>query len=895
MGERWRRIEELFARAVEVEPGTRNTFLAGACAGDDALRADVLALLEADQASGGDRFITAAIAGAVGDSLEQLEPSRLGQQVGPYRLLSELGHGGMGTVYLAERIDDQYRAQVAIKFVQGGLASPLLRERFRTERQILADLTHPNIARLLDGGAAPDGTPFLVMERVVGEPIGGYSDSHRLDIPDRLRLFLKVAAAVQYAHQSLVVHRDLKPSNILVTAQGEPMLLDFGIAKLLTEESGAAETTGLRIMTPAFASPEQVRGERVTVGADVYALGGVLYQLLAGREVFDLRGLTPAAVERLVCEAEPERPSRAAGQAGRPPEWSRRLRGDLDTILLKALRKEPAARYASVAALAEDIRRHLAGEPVLARPDTFGYRLGKRLWRHRVGAVTTAGVLIAGFALIGFYTHRLARERDRARLEAAKADEVAGFLRSLFEVSDPARSKGDTVTARELLDEGARRVERELVDQPEVQATMMRVIGEVYQGLGLASKAGPLLEEALARQRARYRDPHPEVATSQTAFAVHLQDEGDLAAAEPLFRQALASRVALHGPDHPAVAESQAHLAFLMETKGDQVAAESLFRAALATSRRVYPADDPHLAKSVVQLGGLLRRTGKSAEAEPLLREGLAAQRRQSGSLDLEVASTARNLAGLLRDRGAFVEAESLYREVLATRRAILGERHPETANALNSYAILLHEKGDTAAAITAYTEHVLLLERIYAKPHPSMAAARSNLAQAWRDAGRLDEAAMEYDRAMAVQERVLPRGHPHRAHPLIGLAIVRMQQRRFADAEPLLRRAVALRRAALPADRAGNLPHRLAPVRRRGIGAGGEPGDPGRVGGVRGGPHPQGRPAPRDAVPGLGAAGPGGAASAGVGGRGGQADRRTGRTGRTSEPPNRRTAEPSR
>ncbi|MBK7922952.1 MAG: serine/threonine protein kinase [Gemmatimonadetes bacterium] len=798
----WNRVETLFEAALARGPAGRGAWLTEACAGDAELRREVEALLDADAACSGGDFLQGRISAAVEALVAVTDASRVGEVVGAYRLTGELGHGGMGRVYLAERVDRQYRAEVAIKFVQGALANPALVARFRAERQILADLTHPGIARLLDGGAAPDGTPFLVMERIAGLPIDRFADTQGLGLPERLRLFLQVCRAVEHAHQALVVHRDLKPSNIMVTEAGEAKLLDFGIATLVDPSADGEETTMLRALTPAYASPEQVRGARATMATDVYSLGVVLYRLLAGREPFHLRGLTPGQVERVLAETEPERPSTAARRArdGARLSWAGALAGDLDTIVGRAMGKTPVERYATVAALREDLERHLDGRPVLARPASAGYRLGKFVRRYHREVVTGVLALAALVALTVWYVTRLAAERDRARLEAAKASEVAGFLQELFEVSDPSVARGETVTARELLDRASTRIDEDLAGQPAVQATMLRVMGSVYGSLGLSDRARPILERSLAVHRGLYGGPHPETATTELLLGITRQDLGDVKGAEPLIRSALATRTALYGAADTSVTEAQAHLAYLLETVGEYAAAESLLVEALRVNRRLYPPQDPAIVRSVARLGGLLRRMDKSAEAEPLLREALAAGRAVHGERHLAVASIERNLAALLRDKGGYAEADSLYRLALATRRALLGESHPEVATTLNSHALLLQAMGDTLGAVAVFEEFVRVTARAYAAPHPSLAAGYNNLGYALLDAGRFDAAVASFQKALALQDQVLRRGHANRAHPLVGLGLVRMRQGRVADAESFFRRALAIRRNALPA-----------------------------------------------------------------------------------------------
>jgi serine/threonine-protein kinase len=495
--ERWAEVDRLFAAALERPAAERDRFLEIACPAE--LRPAVSRLLAADAASGG--FLERPVARLLGETAS--EAPAPGRRLGPYRLLREIGTGGMGTVYLAVRDDAQYERQVAVKVLRAGLADPAARHRFLAERQILARLEHPAIARLYDGGTTADGRPYLVMEWIDGLPLTGYCDQNRLSIEARLSLFLQVAAAVQHAHQNLLVHRDLKPGNILVTAEGEPRLIDFGIAKQLAPEGGDGNLTrtGLRLLTPSYASPEQVRGEAITTASDVYSLGVLLYELLAGRSPYRVEPGLLHEVERAICEEEPERPSQAllrspaagptaeaiaAARGMRPAALRRRLAGDLDNVVLMALRKEPGRRYGSAAQLAADLERHLGDLPVLARPDTLAYRGRKFVQRHRA-AVAAAGLsllVLAGFVVsLAAQGRRLARERDKARY-------ALSFLVDVFEDADPHKTAGAALTAREILARGAARAAGELSRPPEVQAAALDAIGQLGLGLGQAAAGG---------------------------------------------------------------------------------------------------------------------------------------------------------------------------------------------------------------------------------------------------------------------------------------------------------------------------------------------------------------------------------------------------------------------
>jgi serine/threonine-protein kinase len=496
--ERWRQACAVFDAALELPKDAQARYVADACGGDGRLRLLVEELLESEGKADG--FMAApAVEHAAPLIAEMIEPateeaSVVPLTVGRYLLLGKLGEGGMASVHLARRSDGQFEQQVAVKLLKQGVYGEEGRRRFLQERQILARLQHPGIARLLDGGVTDDGTPFFVMERVEGLPVTAYCDENRLSVESRLRVFLEICEAAQYAYRNLVVHRDLKPSNILVDTTGRVKLLDFGIAKLLAEgaeEQAAATRTTLRVMTPEYAAPEQVRGDPVTTATDVYSLGVLLYELLAGERPYRLARRAPGELERAILDQDPSRPSDRATAHGSRPEagrLGRRLRGDLDRIALMALQKEPERRYPSAEALANDIHRHLAGLPVAARGDAFAYRARKFLRRHTVGVVAAALVLLS---LLGGLFAATWQAR-RAQREASKAAAVKDFLGSLFSASDPSEARGRERTARDLLDEGARRIETDLQDQPEVQSEVTRLIANVYHQLGEYAREEPL-------------------------------------------------------------------------------------------------------------------------------------------------------------------------------------------------------------------------------------------------------------------------------------------------------------------------------------------------------------------------------------------------------------------
>ncbi|HEX7071223.1 MAG TPA: protein kinase, partial [Rhodothermales bacterium] len=619
--ERWREIDQLLAEALEREPEERLEWVRVACGEDTALGEAVIRLLRFDEAA--ERHLGENVTDFAQPLLPELrdqlaaaeEDLAPGTRVGRYRIIERIGRGGMGTVYLAERADD-YRQRVALKLVKRGMDTDEILSRFRHERQILARLDHPNIARLLDGGAAEDGRPYLVVAYVEGEPIDAYCDARRLSVDERLGLFEHVCEAVRYAHASLVVHRDLKPSNILVTESGEVKLLDFGIAKLLEDDDDASAPltrTGMHRLTPAYAAPEQIRGEPVTTAADVYALGVLLHELLVGRRP----SATPTRGDA-IATIRTDRPSGTALTRGLETadlqrilgarsttlaRLRRHLSGDLDTILLTALHSEPERRYSSAEALLEDVRRHRAHLPIRARRDSLSYRAQAFVRRHRFGVSVGAGalVLLLGFAVAMTLQQRAtARERDRARIEAAKATQVAGFLEELFGTADPfADERLDTLRVRDILARGAERVRSDLADQPQVRAQLLHVIGRVYYAIGYFDEAATNLRESVS-----LREQHVGVASLETAaslfdLATVRSDQGEVAEAVSLARRALAIREALLPPDHADVAASRTQLASDLAAEGAFDEAERHFEAAMATLRAPDEPDRPTLASAL--------------------------------------------------------------------------------------------------------------------------------------------------------------------------------------------------------------------------------------------------------------------------------------------------------
>ena len=762
--ERWQRIEDIFHSALDCAPGQRPAFLDSACGGDTGLRREVESLLALNDSSG---FTNASALEEGISSLERRNQKMTeGRRIGSYRVLREIGRGGMGNVYLAARADDEFQKLVAVKVIRRGLDNDEIIERFRSERQILATLDHPNITRLLDGGTTEDGLPYFVMEYIEGEPIDVYCDRHRLNITERLKLFQGVCAAVRYAHQNLVVHRDIKPGNVLVTKEGVPRLLDFGIAKLLASGANSNQTAATaRLLTPEYASPEQVRGEPITIASDVYSLGVLLYVLLTGRRPYRQSMSSPAEIERSICEEEPERPSAAvlrqeaepdaARQVaeGTPDKLRRRFEGDLDNIVLKALRKEPHRRYTSVEQFSEDINRHLGNLPVMARPDTRRYRITKFIQRNKAGVAAAALIfliLIAGLAAVSWQAHI-------ARLEQAKAARINAFLQEMISYSavtgSSANRKGRDATVADMLDDAVQRVETELKDQPEVRAEMLGTIGGAYM--------------SLAKYDASLR---------------YLQEAYDL-------------DLKLYGPHSLQIAPVMNGFAGLAYLRGDYAAADSWFEKAVPIYRK-------HASDTGFELRfwvGILsdaafakRATGQPDKAEALWREALTYGPRLPAKYRAQVPNLKTFLAQLYVDRGDIQKADGLSGEAAQELRA-LGNEYFSLAQALIDLGTVRRFERRYAEADSLIQEGTNLYARAQGAGHPNVAFGLASLAMSHYAQGRYDLAEQDARTAAKIIEKL-----PHTSHyyaavsSALGLTLNRTGRSR--EAEPLLREVLALR-----------------------------------------------------------------------------------------------------
>ena len=775
--ERWRVLSPYLDEALEIAPDERAGWLASIAARDTVLAEDLRGMLAQHRTVHESGFLERAVLDPGTASITSLT----GQVVGAYRLISPIGQGGTGSVWLAERCDGRFEGRAAVKLLNISLVGRAGEERFRREGNILARLRHPRIAHLIDAGVSPTGQPYLVLEHVDGHTIDRYCDDRGLPIEDRLRLFLNVVDAVAHAHANLIVHRDIKPGNVLVSTEGDVKLLDFGIAKLMERDSAwgttVSETSALTreggaVLTPEYAAPEQLSGGLVTTATDVYALGVLLYVLLTGRHPAGEALESPATLIRAIVDREPPRVSDAAvaetdgghvsvrhatARATTPAKLRRQLRGDLDTIVSKAMKKNAAERYSSVTALADDLRRFLHHEPISARPASLGYHVVTFVRRHAIGVATSIAVVLTIAGLTAVNTRRLTAERDRAQKETAKAVKVSEMLMGVLTSADPYTIRGQSgePTVRALLDASVAQVQNELSGQPELQVQLLTSMGRTYRRLAEYATAERLLEQALTVGERVFGPEDARVALTLDYLGVVLADRGDYAAAGRRLERALEIRRKQLGPEHEDVAVTLAELGRVYQDEGLNQRAEPLHREALAIRRKVLGNEHRETAVSLSDLASVLRLSGNLDDAETLLRQCLELNRKTRGEDHPNTSTTLHDLALIAATRGEYHSADILFRRVLATERATLGDRHPVVASTLNSLS------------------HVLLAER------------------------RTAEAASSLEEALDIARASLGNDHQLVAIYSINLASVQFARRKAAEAEPLLREGLRIRMLA--------------------------------------------------------------------------------------------------
>jgi serine/threonine-protein kinase len=784
--EKLERIADLVESALECKATEWPAFLDRECAGDSAMRAEVESLLRHyDQAW---NFIETPILEMLPDTVDEDETGLTpGQNIDGYEILSLLSEGGMGEVYLAR--EAEVGRNVAIKLLKPGLSTSAILRGFRREERILANLNHPNIARFYGYGKTTEGRPYFVMEYVEGESINQYCDAQELATRERLSLFRNVCAAVHYSHQHLVIHRDIKPGNIIVTADGSPKLLDFGIAKLLdpTQSDTAAHTvTQLGAMTPEYASPEQIRGENVTTATDVYSLGVLLYELLTGQRPYKLKSRAADELAKAIDTQEPEKPSEAKRGDARGPKL---LRGDLDNIALKALRKEPQRRYASVEQFSEDIRRHLEGLPVMARKDSFGYRAGKFIRRNKAGVAAGAAVfivLLGGMATTLWEARAARAQRDRAAVEAAKAARVNEFLQGMFKAADP-ENKGSEAKVVDVLNDAARRVDAELAAEPEVLAEVHQTIGTTYLSLGLFDAAESQLRSAFDLNRKLFGEEHPATAKSMAYLGWVLYGKGNYAEAELLLRHSLNLQRGMGIARGHDLADTMFALGDLLRYQGNLKEAETLLTDCLADYRRVLGNENEYVATTLNSIALVHEAEGDQDGAEKIYRQSLEVFRQLPYRQRIRLPLTLTNLGLNLTLRGRYDEAESLLREAVDYDRSVVGDSSLVLARPLTALGQLYFERGDYVKAEQITSQALELQQRALPRDSPELTQALSLLGSIFTREGRPTKGEPLLRESLDIRRKAL--GNDHRLTRVIESALGECltEQKRFAEAEPLL------------------------------------------------------------------------------------------------------------
>jgi eukaryotic-like serine/threonine-protein kinase len=821
--ETWKQVKALLESALDLAPAQRADFL-NQEGPDEAVRREVEKLLENHEQAG--NFLSNAVmnprvalprelpengpgghfASAGSDAGTSSAAARLGQALGNYRILSKLGEGGMGQVWLAEQTAP-LRRQVALKLIRVGMYDESVLLRFESERQSLATMNHPSIAKVFDAGTTPDGQPYFAMEYVPGLPITHYCDGKRLKISERLQLFVQVCEGVQHAHQKAIMHRDLKPANILVEevdGKATPRIIDFGLAKAVTPAApgeGLLTQVGAFVGTPGYMSPEQVNPDLhdIDTRTDVYSLGVVLYELLTGFLPFDTKRDDQRFADkfRQLREEDPPPPStkvradressttRAEERSTDPKQLVSLLRGDLDWITMKVLERDRARRYGTPSELAADIRRYLLHEPVTVRPASSAYKLRKYVRRHRFGVAVGAALalLLAGFAVMqALQLRRITRERDRA-------NRITDFMVGMFKVSDPNEARGTKITAREILDKASNDIEAGLAKDVEVQSQFMQVMAQTYINLGLFARAHGLVDRALENRRRALGPNNRKTLESMTQLGWILDREGHDLEAEKLIRETLELQRRVLGPEDPLTLETTDNLGIILEKQGHYVEEEKLERELVAIRTRKLGPEHPQTLRSMLNLADALHGESHLPESEKQFRQLLVIERRLWGSGHPSMLATMHNLANVLQEQGRYDEAEALYRETLETEQRVLGPEHPDTASTMTTLAnTIIYGQGRSSEAEVLYRKALEVAQRTLGPEHPYTTGAEEGLANVVASQGHYAEAEKLHRKILAIRMRLLGPDHADTLLSQFNLGDVLFREGRLPEADKLFR-----------------------------------------------------------------------------------------------------------
>ena len=821
--EHWSRIKEIVGAALERGPGERNAFLDQACSQNAALRAEVESLLAAHADADGLSKLAWAFAAA--------ETNNEIKTIGPYHLIRELGVGGMGQVWLAEQTEP-LRRRLALKLIKAGMYDASTVQRFQAERQSLAMMEHPSIAKVFDAGTTPQGQPYMAMEYVDGFPINEYCDRKKLQIPDRLTLFLRVCEGVQHAHQKAIIHRDLKPSNILVAeidGKPTPRIIDFGLAKASVPHLGGETLftqAGAFLGTPGYMSPEQVdpNVRDVDTRTDVYSLGVVLYELLTGDLPFDTKKWKKQTLDeilRQLRETDPQLPSTkislnldtasacADARGTESRQLANLLRGDLDWITLKALEKDRDRRYGTPSELAADIQRYLENKPVVARPSSRLYRLRKYVQRHRVAvaATATAFVLLSSLAVReSLQARRIARERDRANLEAETAKETADFMVGLFEVADPGEARGKSITANEILDRASRRIDTGLERQPLVRAKLQLTMAEVYKGLGLYNSSVQLAERSWMDRRSALGDQAPATLSARSELGDSLRFLGKLGDAESHLRAALEAQRTVDGTESLDFLLTEARLGIVLYSQSKLKDADELLVSAVTGLRRLGPPGSPELVDALQWLGQTFRDEDKREEAVDVQLESLGIAQKIYGSDHPSTLSALDALGLLYWDLGRLNEAESYLRQSLEASRRVLGADHTDTLTTTLNLGLVLLDRQKYADGEIAFRAALEGYRKTLGADHAFTLTAMGNLCSDLTLEKKFAEAEGFCRQALAGRRRTLGEDHHATLMSIDTLGVFFLGAHRWPEAESTFRDAYERRRRVLGPDNSNTL-----------------------------------------------------------------------------------------
>jgi len=778
--ERWNHIEKICFEAIRFNKKEREIYLKNSCQGDLDLLKEVKSLLDEESSH------------VMKSPLVHITPSLpfKSKNIGPYRIIRSINSGGMGEVYLAARDDEQFERFVALKVVRNEIISDDLLKRFYQERQILANLNHPNIARLFDGGTTEDGLPWFAMEYVEGDPITQYCKTHHLSVREKIRLFLEVCSAVNFAHQNLIIHQDLKPDNILITQNGTPKLLDFGIARLLTlDQVSGLPFSQSRILTPEYASPQQIQNKPASTTDDIYSLGVLLFKLLTDELPFSFNEYDFQSIEDSICHTRPVIPSVVSG--------NRNLKGDLDSIIMKALEKNSGDRYASVVRFADDLRRYLTHLPVSAREASLYYRASKFTLRHKWGVGATSvmiALLITFTAITIFQSKEIQMHAQQVEQEKKRAEEISTFLINLFESVDPSEARNRSLSAVDLLHRGADQVNDELSDQPSLQSDLLLVISDVYESLGLYKEGLELAEKAYSLKQSILNSPHPDIAKSLNSIGWLHHQTGDYEKSDSVLTAALTMRKNLFGNRHLDVARSLNDLAVLKQTVGDYSATDSLLQQAISIRKSFLGNQHESVAVALSNYAALKWRMGEINAADSLMKESLAVFQATVGNDDPRVPIVMTNLAVILLQKDDVEEAEYLYREALDIRLKLFGEEHPDVAYSYAHLGNLLRAKEKFDESEILLLKALNLRKSLFGDGHVLVGYSHRVLGFLYEAKGSYSKAENEYLKAIEIFRKIFPEDHEKTAEMLYSLGKLYMHSENYVQGEQPLREALRIR-----------------------------------------------------------------------------------------------------